>query len=237
MSVEPTGSEPMAVEGLLYFVSYEPQIHTSTLSLFFLCSEAAESRVYIIKVKTVQNLAFSYFCSISEMCRGTGERRVKRSRWMHTHCWEERRWARAPGDSCRLGVNRWKVKSPRACSTSRTCFSFYTSMRGRKESQASAQRDCHRHSRKPLRWERWHVSFWGSLQSIAMVDPALYKQQSFVENRKGNIWNRGFCFCFSWDKVSLCSTASGTHFWVLELKVWTPPPNSPKTIIIIKFFF
>lgn len=58
MSVEPTDSKPMAVEGLMYFVSYEPQIHASTLP-FFLCSDAAENRVYTVKVKTIQNLAFS----------------------------------------------------------------------------------------------------------------------------------------------------------------------------------
>lgn len=73
MSVEPTDWEPVAVEGLLYFVSYEPQIHASPLPFFFLCSEAAESRVYTVKVKTVQNLVFSYFCNVSAMRRGMGE--------------------------------------------------------------------------------------------------------------------------------------------------------------------
>lgn len=59
MSVEPTDAEPRAVEGPLYFVIYEVQIHASALPFLFLCSEAAENRVYTIKVKTVQNLAFS----------------------------------------------------------------------------------------------------------------------------------------------------------------------------------
>lgn len=59
MSVEPTDLEPMVIEGLLYFVSYEPQLHASALPFFFLCSEASESRVYTVKAKTVQNLTFS----------------------------------------------------------------------------------------------------------------------------------------------------------------------------------
>lgn len=64
----------MAVEGLLYFVSYEPQMHASPLPFFFPCSKAAESRVYTVKAKTVQNLVFSHFCNVSAMRRGTGER-------------------------------------------------------------------------------------------------------------------------------------------------------------------
>lgn len=74
MSVEATDSEPVAVEGLLYLDSYEHEVLTSALSFFFLCSEAVESRVYIIQVKTVQNLAFSYFCNVSAVCGGPGER-------------------------------------------------------------------------------------------------------------------------------------------------------------------
>lgn len=49
-------------------------MHASPLPFFFLCSKATESRVYTVKVKTVQNLVFSHFCNVSAMRRGTGER-------------------------------------------------------------------------------------------------------------------------------------------------------------------
>lgn len=57
----------MAVEGLLYLVTDEPQIHTTgALPFFLLCSEAAESRVYN-GGQPVPSLAFSYLSYIAEM--------------------------------------------------------------------------------------------------------------------------------------------------------------------------
>lgn len=150
------------------------------------------------------------------MRRGTGERYIlKGSRECIPTVEQRKQGTASDWTGWQCCANRGKVKSVIASPTGRTSFSIYKSMQGRKQSQAYAQRDCHRHSRKPLSCKRWHVSFWGSLQSIATVEPDCKNSMEI----KGNTWDT---FFLPWDWLSLCSTASGTHFRVVELKVWTP---------------
>lgn len=108
---------------------------------------------------------------------------------VHTHCWAEE-----AGDSFRL--NRLTVLCKQGngetCPTGRTSFSLYKSMQERKQSQAYAQRDCHRHSRKPLSCKRWPVSFWGSLQSIATVEPDCKNSVEISREQKGKTWDTFF---------------------------------------------
>lgn len=133
-SVEPTDSEPVAVEGLLYLVTYEPQIHTKgALPFFLLCSEAAESRV-CNGGQTVPSLALSCVSYVAELCRGAGKGCILKELMSAYPAGRGRRVSR--GDQGQLQTrpswqcsgNRAKVKSEIACWTCKTGFSTYRSM-------------------------------------------------------------------------------------------------------------